>query len=330
MQHKTTSYTRKTLCSPLILALGLGLVAPGAIAQVATASAPALVAKPKPTHVVPFKAPDLASLAETPNGEEILYGYRLMSQTKKLLPKNVGAGMNCTSCHLGGGFVPLASPFVGLDAHYPMYNPRAAKVVSMADRINGCMLRSMNGKPIPKNSREMKAMLSYMAWISKDVPADAKVKGGGLSKVNTELKPDPVRGKEIYASRCAACHGVNGEGVKNASGDFLFPPLWGPDSFNVGAGMARTYTAANFVKGAMPVADSLHPLLGAGRMSDQDAIDVADFFSHQPRPDFPAAIYDWPKGGAPKDVRYCLVSSGNCTPAEIAKAPKPPKPPGEK
>jgi len=324
MQNKTKNCRRDALCSSLFLALGLSLAASDAMAQVAGASAPTLVAKPKPSRVVPFKAPDLASLAQTPHGDEILYGYRLLSQTKKLLPNNVGAGLNCTSCHLGGGSVPLASPFVGLDQRYPIYNPRAARVVSMADRINGCMLRSMNGKPIPKNSREMKAMLSYMTWISKNVPADAKVKGGGMSKVNTALKPDSVHGKEIYASRCAACHGVDGEGTKNTNGGYLFPPLWGPDSFNVGAGMARTYTAANFVKGAMPVAAGLHPPLGVGAMSDQDAIDVAEYFSHQPRPDFPAAIYDWPKGGAPKDVRYCLVSLGNCTPAEIAKAPKPP------
>ena len=331
---KTKTYSRANLSMRALLAASMlaGLafqptMAQTALAQTASspaAAAPALVAKPKPTHTVPFKAPDLASLAHEPNGAEILYGYRLMTQTKKLLPNNVGDVLNCTSCHLGGGFVPDSSAFVGQDVRYPMYNPRAARVVSMSDRINGCMMRSMNGKPIPKNSPEMKAMLAFMAWMSKGVPADAKVKNAALTKIDTSLKPDPVRGKAIYAERCAACHGIDGEGSKNAKGEYVFPPLWGPDSFNIGAGMARTYTAARFVKGAMPVADSLHPPTGVGRMSDQDAVDVADYFSHQPRPDFPAAIYDWPKGGAPKDVRYCLVSLGNCTPAEIAKAPKPP------
>lgn len=322
--HSRANMTVRTLLAASMLA---AIAFQPTMAQTASspaAAAPALVAKPKPTHAVPFKAPDLAALAHEPNGAEILYGYRLMTQTKKLLPNNVGAAMNCTSCHLGGGFVPHSSAFVGQNALYPMYNPRAARVVSMADRINGCMMRSMNGKPIPKNSPEMKAMLAFMAWMAKDVPADAKVKGAALYKISTSIKPDPVRGKAIYAERCAACHGIDGEGSKNAKGEYVFPPLWGPDSFNIGAGMARTYTAAGFVKGAMPVADSLHPPTGVGRMSDQDAVDVADYFSHQPRPDFPAAIYDWPKGGAPKDVRYCLVSLGNCTPAEIAKAPKPP------
>lgn len=352
MKNSTTdSRANMTVHTLLAACLLAGIAAQPVLAQTASApAAPALVAKPKPTREVPFKAPNLAALAHEPNGAEILYGYRLMTQTKKLLPHNVGAAMNCTSCHLGGGFVPHSSAFVGQNVLYPMYNGRAARVVSMADRINGCMMRSMNGKPIPKNSPEMKAMLAFMAWMSKDVPADAKVKGAALYKISTSIKPDPVRGKAIYAERCAACHGIDGQGSKNAKGEYVFPPLWGPDSFNIGAGMARTYTAAGFVKGAMPVADSLHPPTGVGRMSasarppeggaqlprgverseeggsmsDQDAVDVAAYFSHQPRPDFPMSIYDWPKGGAPKDVRYCLVSLGNCTPAEIAKAPMPP------
>jgi len=106
--HSRANLSMRTLLAACMLA---GLAAQPVLAQ--TASAPAvasaLVAKPKPTHEVAFKAPDLAALAHEPNGAEILYGYRLMTQTKKLLPNNVGAAMNCTSCHLGGGFVPHSS-----------------------------------------------------------------------------------------------------------------------------------------------------------------------------------------------------------------------------
>ncbi|MDD4887219.1 MAG: cytochrome C, partial [Thiomonas sp.] len=129
--HSRANITVRTLLAACMLA---GLAAQPVLAQTASALvAPALVAKPKPTHEAPFKAPDLASLAHEPNGAEILYGYRLMTQTKKLLPNNVGAAMNCTSCHLGGGFVPHSSAFVGQDVLYPLYNSRAARVVSMAD-----------------------------------------------------------------------------------------------------------------------------------------------------------------------------------------------------
>ena len=34
---------------------------------------------------------------------------------------------------------------------------------------------------------------------------------------------------------------------------FLFPLLWGPDSYNNGAGMNRVLTAARFIKARMPL-----------------------------------------------------------------------------
>ena len=84
----------------------------------------------------------------------------------------------------------------------------------------------------------------------------------------------------------------------------MFPPLWGDESFNIGAGMARTYTAAAFVKRNMPIGFHQKFPLGQGGLSDQDAVDVAEYFSHQPRPDFADKAGDWPKGGKPADARY--------------------------
>ena len=74
------------------------------------------------------------------------------------------------------------------------------------------------------------------------------------------------------------------------------PPLWGKDSFNVGAGMARMYTAAAFVKHNMPLGQG-------GTLTAQEAVDVAAFFTQQPRPDYAARANDWPKGDKPKDAR---------------------------
>ena len=116
--------------------------------------------------------------------------------------------------------------------------------------------------------------------------------------------PDPVRGKQIYADQCAACHGLSGEGMQDQSGDYIFPPLWGDRSFNLGAGTARTYKAAAFVKYNMPFAVNHNKPAGQGGvLSDQDAIDVSEFFTHQPRPDFPGRANDWPNGPKPKDAR---------------------------
>lgn len=265
---------------------------------------PALAQDAAPPH--PFAVPRDNDMPKGEQGELVMLGKRLMSETKRLLPNNVGADMNCTSCHLAGAKAPKGSPFVGTAYAYPMYNPRAGREVTLADRINGCFLRSMNGKPIPKDSREMKAMLSYMDWLSSLLPqGTAKVQGKGIGKINADLVPDTENGKKVYDQQCAMCHGKDGEGMQDAQGEMLFPPLWGDKSFNVGAGMARTYTAAAFVLNNMPVGHNMSGLLGqGGSLTEQEAVDVAEYFSHQPRPDFPNKVNDWPKGGKPKDARY--------------------------
>ncbi|GGY21701.1 c-type cytochrome [Paludibacterium paludis] len=252
----------------------------------------------------PFAPPADTAIPGTPEGARIRLGQRLLSDTARLLPDKVGAAMNCTSCHLGGGKVAHASPFVRVWNKYPSYNPRAGREVTLTDRINGCMLRSMNGKKLAQDSREMRAMLAYMQWLSKDVPKGTKMGGGGIGAIDKTLTPDPVRGKALYGTYCAVCHGANGEG-RWRKGALVFPPLWGEKSFNIGAGMARTFTAAAWVKQNMPMAAHARGALGQGGvLSDQEALDVAEYFSHQPRPDFPGKEKDWPKGGKPADARY--------------------------
>ncbi|MGA8653102.1 MAG: c-type cytochrome, partial [Xanthobacteraceae bacterium] len=258
-----------------------------------------------PPATIKLSPPSLATVPNDQKGKQILFGRQLLAETKKLLSENVGDALNCNSCHLNDGRAALASPYYGVAVKYPRYNPRAGRSVTLQERINGCLLRSMNGKVLPVDAPAMKAMVAYLDWLSAGLPRDTKVAGAGIGKVDTNLVPDPARGKQIYEAKCAACHGKDGEGLKDAHGDYVFPPLWGDQSFNIGAGMARTYTAAAFIKNNMPIAYGLNPPLGqGGALSDQDAIDVADYFSHQPRPDFPDKVNDWPKGGKPKDARY--------------------------
>lgn len=115
----------------------------------------------------------------------VILGNKILNETSKYVgpqakdPKKRFAGNNlsCSSCHANGGSVQNQSGFVGIWARFPQYNARGDKVITLADRINGCFERSMNGKRMPSDTPEMKAMLTYMQWLSQGVPVGAKIEG---------------------------------------------------------------------------------------------------------------------------------------------------------
>lgn len=251
-----------------------------------------------------FRTPRFAHMLVESNAEQLVRGMRLHNETAALLPANVGNRLTCSFCHLNAGTVADGSPFVGVAASFPGYAPRAGRIISLEDRINGCFLRSMNGKALPVDSADMRAMVAYFAWMKGAFGPEDKIPGRGVGKIDASIKPDAARGAKVYEAQCEACHGRDGEGLRDASGRVVYPALWGDESFNIGAGMARTYTAAAFVKRNMPVGFQRKFPLGQGGLSDQDAVDVAEYFSHQLRPDFAAKVKDWPKDPKPADSRY--------------------------
>jgi thiosulfate dehydrogenase len=180
-------------------------------------------------------------------------------------------------------------------SRYPQYRARDARVDLIEDRINDCFERSLNGRALPVNSQAMRDIVTYFAVLSSGVPAGAQLEGQGLPKLSP-LTGDSSRGRAIFALKCARCHGPNGQGTK------LAPPQWGPQSFNIGAGMARRNTLAAFIHELMPF-DS------ARTLTPQQSYDLAAFIGTRPRPDFKGKEHDWPLGGAPPDVAYRVNSS---------------------
>lgn len=233
---------------------------------------------------------DEAKLGDSPYAKTVIFGSKLLNETSRYLgpqakdekKRFAGNNLSCSSCHSKGGVEPGHSPFVGITARFPQYNSRADQVVTLQDRINGCFQRSMSGKPIPANSKEMRAMVTYMHWLSSGYEVGAKVKGQGLVKAEyIDRAADPKKGKEIYAARCASCHGENGEGMINPDfangGDYyIFPALWGDDSYNTGAGMYRLIKGAQYVKSTMPQGDAT--------LSWEEAYDVTAYMNSHPRP----------------------------------------------
>ncbi|WP_201529414.1 c-type cytochrome [Psychrobacter frigidicola] len=243
-----------------------------------------------------IKMPDESTIPDDEGGAAIRRGLQIANHTYKELPDNVGNQLNCTSCHLGNGSEAYAAPWNGVASIYPIFRTRAGRVNSIQERINGCFERSMNGKPLDLGSDDMNAMVSYMNWLSQDLPIGVSPEGRGFAKVDKTLEPDRDKGEKLFAEKCTVCHGADGEGQYNDDGTYVYPAIAGDKSFNDGAGMARTYTAASFIKGKMP--------FGQGNsLSDQEAVDIADYFTHLARPVKANKDKDWPNGGAPKDVR---------------------------
>ena len=231
------------------------------------------------------------------------YGYLLLTQTASLIGPDVpdtamrfaGNHLACTNCHLDAGRKMFSAPFIDVLHRYPKFMNRADTIVSIDGRINGCMRRSMNGRPLPVNSMEMKAIVAYFQSVSNDGKQVKNPKGTGFLPISLPDRAANLKhGKSLFLAKCIRCHGRNGAGRLNSPGDsskgYLYPPLWGHDSFNQGAGMHRVITAARFIKGNMPYGTVYtHP-----ELTDAQAYDVAAYINDQPRPDLPGKEHDYP------------------------------------
>jgi thiosulfate dehydrogenase len=287
------------------------------IAGTLTLTGGVLAAEVATVDLTRWTPPDIATLGEDPFGKLVKYGHALVADTANQIGPTVsdparrfsGNNLNCQSCHLQAGTQAYAMPLVGIWGQFPQYRGREGAVVTLETRINGCMERSLNGRALPLDGREMKAFLAYMKWLSTGVPDGAKLVGAGtLSVKEPGRAADLRRGAQVYAATCAACHGDNGQGQRAESGSaYQFPPLWGPDSFNDGAGMDRLLTAAAFAKHNMPVGTTF----AAPALADDDAYDVAAYVSSQPRPEKSNLEKDYPdRLQKPVDTAYGPFADG--------------------
>jgi thiosulfate dehydrogenase len=242
-----------------------------------TAAASETAAKP---NVPSFTPPAEASLPNDEFGKIVKLGENIFNDTQNYAKQYVGNGMNCVNCHLASGRKENSSPLWGAYVRYPAYRAKNKKVNTYEERIQGCFKYSMNGKAPAVDSPEMVALVTYSYWLASGAPVGAKLKGAGYPEVpKPALTPDAGRGKTVYTESCQVCHGANGEG-KKADGKSVFPPLWGSESFNWGAGMHRINTAASFIKANMPLSKS-------DTLTDQQAWDVAIFVMSHERPQDP-------------------------------------------
>jgi len=240
-------------------------------------------------------------LGSSPRDNLVKFGYEIITETSKHIgpmapeieSRLAGNNLSCQSCHLDAGRKTGSASFVGVASRFPQFRGRENKMGNLIERVNGCMERSMNGEVLPERSLEMQAIIAYMEWLSEDVPKERVAEFKGFAKLELpDKKADVTIGKSLYSKHCQTCHLENGQGQRPSETDkYLYPPLWGKDTYNHGAGMHRVITAAQFIKGNMPY---LEATLDNPVLTDVEAYHVAAYINSFERPQKANPEVDFP------------------------------------
>jgi thiosulfate dehydrogenase len=257
-----------------------------------------------------------STLASSPRALLIRKGFDLFMHTPSAGWRFTANSLSCGNCHLNGGQRERALPLVGVARVFPEFNKRAGRVFTLEDRIVGCFMRSENAggtrdrgtaAAFPDSaSEEILALAAYITWLAEGFPTDARLPWRGRNKIPADRclpmsALDTARGRALFAENCQTCHGIDGQGVQ--IGDKKAGPLWGPSSWNDGAGAARIYTLAGFIRYAMPY-------LKPGSLTDEESQHIAAFIDSQVRPAYRFKDQDYRTSPLPADAVYYRKMSG--------------------
>lgn len=295
-----------------------------------------------------WTAPDISTIPENEKGKEILYGRNIIIHTSKYFGPNGSIskstnGLNCQNCHFEAGTRLYGNNLAAVSATYPKFLPRAGTIITTAQKINECFLRSLNGSAIDTAGKEMQALIAYINWLGIDVkPGKLPAGTGGINAPPLmDRAANPANGERIYTQHCARCHGNNGHGqfasdvlkdeAKQQGGSataddlYYYPPLWGPNSYNAISTIYRISKFAGFVRYNMPYPVTYkNPVL-----TDEQAWDVAAYVNSMQHPlkdvskDYASDIskkpYDFPFGPYADDYTEAQHKYGPFTEMSYAK-----------
>lgn len=253
-----------------------------------------------------YQLPDPATMsASAVRGKELVHStYKLLGAESGNRAANgrpfVGNKLNCTNCHMADGTQPNASPFVVVAKKYAppgIFNARSNILLDVPNRVNTCMERSMAGEMIPRDSQWMKDFVTYIDFLATGIQPGytfKQVKGQEFPAVALLTRAaNPIRGKDIFRARCASCHQNSGQGVwLNDQKRYLFPAVWGNDSFGLMSGAGRLATLVTLVWGTMP-RDQVNIMDPATRLPQEDAWDVAAYLLSNNHPFNERHVADW-------------------------------------
>jgi len=232
--------------------------------------------------------------------EMIRLGYQISQDPQTYAAEFVGNDLTCGNCHLNAGQRDLALPLVGVAATFPQYRRRDDRLLSLEDRIGGCFKRSMNGTAPPHDHEVTIALDAYITWLATGIPVGERPEWLGQNNIPVEARIpiediDLARGRQLYTMQCAACHAPDGQGVD--LGLAKPGPLWGERSWNDGAGAARVWRLAGYIRYAMP-------LTAPGTLTDEEAQLIAAYVNAHDRPAYGDKVSDFPDGTRPQDAVY--------------------------
>jgi thiosulfate dehydrogenase len=253
-------------------------------------------------------------LGDSDMAEQIRWGFQLFTDTAGEAPQLTAGGMSCNNCHVNAGQRELSLPLVGVTAMFPEYNRRAGRDFTIEDRIVGCFFRSQNATGMISSDRpviddqvlptpempEVKALSAYLRWLSRGFEPGETAPWRRQNVIAQENRLpleelDPDKGEEIFMERCTNCHGEDGQGVQ--IGTKKAGPLWGPNSWNDGAGAARIYTLAGIIRYMMPYMDP-------GSTTDEEAQLLSRFINSKERSSYPFKEQDYLTEPQPIDSVY--------------------------
>lgn len=307
-----------TACLPEKKKASAPQTTPDAAAQKTTESTPQAPVKTSEYHI----PPQISEIPEGPFGDSVRRGADIFRNTPKYAAKYVGNSQSCANCHIDYGRQPLAAPMWAAWVSYPAYRKKNDHVNTMEERIQGCFTFSENaqasehGSAPPNGDPVLVDLQAFAYWLAQGVPTGEKVKGRGFLKIEKPAEGYSVeRGKEVYTQHCAVCHGDDGQGLRLEDGHLQFPPLWGAEAYNWGAGMHRINDAAGFIKQNMP--------LGKSDLTDQQSWDVAAYINSKPRPKDPrqtASVADTDKEHHDEECAYGETQDGIVLGTGVARA----------
>jgi len=159
-----------------------------------------------------WTVPEIGALPNDADGRLVRRGRDLITATYAHIGPEVadpakrfaGNNLACRNCHLQAGTKKFGIPLFGLFGAFPHYSARLGAQITIEERLNACMTRSMNGRPLPADAPEMQALVAYIKFLSTGVaPGQLLPEMGTGNMPELDRAADPARGAASYASTCS-------------------------------------------------------------------------------------------------------------------------------